>query len=361
MRCTICHRRIPPGRACPSHEHISAPESDPLRGQAMPTIAGYTVHRALGRGGFATVYLASAAPDAVASEPIVGELAIKVAEQRDDPRMPREAVALRRIGAPSAPRFITDGHTDDGRPFLAMEFIPGDSLAVRLAERRYNIDSGAGYPAVIDAIANLCRAVSSMHRAGVIHRDLKPENIFFRADDSAALIDFGLARLREEADDDDQASDPTMQLTRTDERVGTYHYMAPEQWLGNTGFDERTDIYALGVIAFEMLTGRPPFVGRAALVRHGHVTAQCPRASDFGPVPRTVDDILARCMAKDKARRYASADELAAALRHTVADIVAGARPTRPRRRKSRATRRPVALLSLHSSAGAARLKTFAE
>ncbi len=266
--------------------------------------AGLAAVRVLGRGGFATVYLARRLAGGALT-------AVKLAHARGDERLCREGMWLGRLGPPIAPALWEQGQLADGRPFLVMEFLGEDSLAQRLAARPH---AHAAVAEVMPVFTSLCRAVAALHGAGVVHRDLKPENLMFRPDGEVALIDYGLATVACEVA-------PVVvldTLTREDETLGTPTYMAPEQWTME-GVDARTDIYALGVILFELLTGRPPFVGPATAVRHGHVLGRCPAPSSLAEVSAAVDEVVLRCMAKEPAQRFGSVEELARALAAAVA------------------------------------------
>jgi tetratricopeptide (TPR) repeat protein len=308
----------------------------------------------LGCGGFATVYLACRGDEPVA---------VKVAHRPGDPRLAREAEILRALGPPTTPRYVDQGVTTDGHPFVVMEYVSLDSLARRLAERTH----AAGEPVAVGRVLlAMCEAIERMHTgAGVVHRDLKPENIVFRPDGRVALIDFGLAcTLR--ADTGARAGTGTAtgavagtgtaQLTRPGEQLGTHHYMAPEQWAGDGSADARTDIYALGAILFEMLTGRPPYVGDLAAVRRGHTSGRCPRPSELAPVSPAVDDVVLGCLAKRPADRYQRALDVAAAFQ--LALSAASIAPTDDGQAGARAHRQPrdhaqVVLLAMHTPAPA--------
>jgi tetratricopeptide (TPR) repeat protein len=269
----------------------------------------------LGRGGFATVYLACRGDEAVA---------VKIAHAPGDPRLAREAMILRALGPPTTPRYVDQGVTAAGHPYVVMEYVGLDSLARRLAER----PQAAGDPVAVGRVLlAMCEAIERVHTAaGVVHRDLKPENIVFRADGRVALIDFGLAcAVRAGAPAAMLLGAGTPQLTRPGERLGTHHYMAPEQWAGDGAADARTDIYALGAILFEMLTGRPPYVGDLAAVRRGHTSGRCPRPSALAPVPPAVDGVVLGCLAKQPADRYQRALDVAAAFRLALSAAPAGA------------------------------------
>ena len=227
---------------------------------------------------------------------------------------------LRGLRGDVAPALVADGQTDDGRRWLAMEHLGGDSLADRLTGR-----PPAPPEQAIAELRALSVAVDALHAAGIAHRDLKPENLFFTGG-AARVIDFGLARRAATRGGTDETS-----ITRTGERMGTLHYMAPEQWDNARAAGPAADRYAIGVIAFEILTGRPPFGGDATGLRLAHATSRVPDASAMAPLPRAVDAVLARAMAKAPTARFPSVaamvDALAEALARTEAMAAAEAPP----------------------------------
>jgi tetratricopeptide (TPR) repeat protein len=283
-----------------------------------PSIDGLILSRRLGQGGFAEVYQARLGER---------EVAVKIARQGGDSHVRHEAAILRALtrhlrpalGAVAA--LVHDGMTSDDRPFLVLELIAGDSLACCLARQR-----GAAVPAaIVDPFTALCGSVATIHDAGVVHLDIKPSNVLCRVDDSLALIDFGLARHIGESGYE-AGTGTSIDRTRTGEHRGTVLYMAPEQWLHPSPVDQRTDVYALGVILYEWLTGEPPFSGSAAEIRHGHVAMRRPRPSERVPLPAAVDGVVLRSLARDPAERFCGARELAQAFRRALAVA-----PERPR------------------------------
>src|SRR5262249_31517988 len=169
---------------------------------------------------------------------------------------------------------------------------------------------GPGIPPLSDALAHftrLCQSVQKIHESGVVHRDLKPENVFLEPN-GVTLIDFGLARF--EGDDPSGEQPIPPELTRTGQRLGTAHYMAPEQCIDSRAAGPQTDIYSLGVILFELLTARPPFVGDYAQILQAHVSRKPPTPSMFAPVPEPLEQAVLRCLAKDRSSRFATVQEL---------------------------------------------------
>ncbi|HEX5747254.1 MAG TPA: protein kinase [Archangium sp.] len=283
----------------------------------MPQVPGFQLQALIGVGGFARVFSARREEDG-------REVALKVALGPFSARFAREAAALRRVGPPTVPELLLERSTPgstEGRSFLVLERLRGQTLAAWMAALP---GSGAApLSHVRDLLAGLCGALERVHAAGLVHRDLKPENVFLREGGALSLLDFGLARFLDASDPGEPES--SVSLTRTGQRLGTAVYMAPEQCLESRDVDARTDLYALGVLLFELLTGSPPFTGGPDEVLHGHVTLRPPRASERGPVPPALDDVLLRCLAKDKAARFDSAAALLAAF-----DAACRASPSAP-------------------------------
>lgn len=298
----MCHRRVPRGSSCRDHptERSTVATSTP----ALPPedIPGFSLDELRGRGGFADVF-AGVSQDGT-------PVAVKVMRRPSERRVRREIEIMNRLGAGIAPRVLDAGLLADGRSWIAMEDLGTDCLATRMSDR-----ARPGTADVLAELTEIAAAVDALHAAGYVHRDLKPENLFFRPDGRVVLIDYGLARAVDEVEKG-ELTDPS--LTRTGERMGTMCYMAPEQWEDARSAGPPADVYALGVMAFELLTGRPPFVGDAATLHHRHATERCPPASSLAPLGRMVDAVLERALAKLPGERQSSASamiaELAAAL-----------------------------------------------
>jgi len=196
---------------------------------------------------------------------------------------------------------VYDSGTHDNQPYLVMRYMGGGSLAARL-------DRGA--LSVLDAANLLFRIGSALdfaHSQGVIHRDLKPANVLFDRFGESFLSDFGIAMLEE----------ASLSITRTGSVIGTPAYMSPEQVQGDGKLDFSSDIYSLGIILFEMLTGKQPYqADTPTKLMMKHVLDPVPRIRDFDPrLPEGADDVVGKAMAKDRQARYATAGELAEATR----------------------------------------------
>jgi len=261
-------------------------------------------------------------------------------------RFLREAQALRRLAPPEVPALFDMGEVE-GRPFLAMERLEGETLGAWMA--RLPTRGAAPWQEVLARTRALAEVLGRVHAAGLVHRDLKPENVFLRTGGGVALLDFGLARDREGQD--------SLALTTAGQRLGTVHYMAPEQCQDAHQVDARADVYALGVILFELLTGRPPFVGEAAEVVQGHLALRPPRLSSLAAVPPEVEALVLRCLAKEPGSRFDEGAALARALGEVEEALARETVPTstalapepaqaRPAERATASTRR-VALLGI--------------
>ncbi len=264
-------------------------------------IGRYLVRGEVARGGMGVVYRGH---DPVTERDVALKVLLRPTEVARK-RFLREARALARLAHPNVVRVYECALAPDGTPFMALEFVAGQSLQEVLS-RQGPLD-------VDDAIARaatLAEAVAACHQAGVLHRDLKPENVLVDASGRLLLTDFGLAR------DTDPALSRT-QLSREGVFLGTPGYWAPEQASGR--LDEvgpATDVYGLGATLYALLTGEPPHAceGLEDLLRV--LEAPPPRPSARrGEVPRWLDQVVLRCMQRDPAERYASAQELALALR----------------------------------------------
>ncbi len=260
----------------------------------------YEVLGVLGEGGFATVYRAwdQMLGRSVALKAILPHLAADGEVRR---RFFAEVHAVAPLGHANIVRFHDAGELD-GRPFYTMELIEGETLADLTAGGRL-----LPVPEVAALIRRLASAVDYLHAAGMVHRDIKPGNVMLDKTGRAVLMDFGIVRLLENTSH-----------TRPGAMLGTPEYMAPEQVQGH-GEGPAADIYALGVLAYELLAGRPPFAGSYAFVLHAHVYDPPPPVSRIRPeLPPALDTILAHALAKHPFSRPASAiafaDELLAAV-----------------------------------------------
>ncbi len=271
-------------------------------------LAHFRIERLLGKGGMGAVYLAQ-------DEKLERPVALKVIHPAlaDDDRYRRRLLReARAAAAVSHGNIATVYEVDeaDGQLYIAMEYVPGPSLADAL-------DDGAlSLPRAIGIAIEIAAALEKAHAAGVVHRDLKPENTVLTEEGGVKVLDFGIARLKR-PDTGKQVAAPQDNTALTVEGtvMGTPGYMSPEQALG-LELDHRTDIFALGVMLYEMLTGRPPFAHRTPLEAAVSVTRDepPPLSTLCAQAPAWVQRLVHRCLAKDPAERYPTATDLQAAL-----------------------------------------------
>jgi serine/threonine-protein kinase len=222
-------------------------------------------------------------------------------------RFMREAQSAAALRSPHVVQILDFG-VDDGVPYIAMELLEGESLA-----RRIERTGGISPLETASIITQVSRAIAKAHETGIVHRDLKPDNIFVVHNDEeevAKVLDFGIAKAQRSLDV------TTGSNTRTGAILGTPYYMSPEQAEGNRYVDHRTDLWALGVIAFECLLGRRPFDSDAlGSLLLAICTRPIPVPSSHGRVPRGFDAWFARACSRDLGARFQNARELAAELR----------------------------------------------
>jgi serine/threonine protein kinase/tetratricopeptide (TPR) repeat protein len=309
----------------------------------MPAgMAGYELLGELGRGGMGVVYKARQVglKRLVALKMI---LAGAHAGPRELARLRAEAEAAARLHHPNITQIYAI-EENEGRPFLSLELVDGVSLNEHISKQSLPPAQAA---ALVETVA---RAMQYAHEHGVIHRDLKPNNILMTADGTPKVTDFGLAKLV------DDAVSHGAGITGPEALLGTPHYMAPEQARGRVKeIGPATDIYSLGAILYELLTGRPPFRGSTILetldqVRHRE---PIPPRRVRPVVPRDLDTICLKCLEKTPARRYATAGELADDLRRFLNYEPIRARPASWWQRTAKwARRRPAAAaLAIFSAA----------
>jgi tetratricopeptide (TPR) repeat protein len=228
-------------------------------------------------------------------------------------RLEREAHALAALQHPNILGYIDHGKTPDGRPYLAMEWLEGEDLAFVLGRGRLSIT------AALSLTASVARALGFAHEGGLVHRDLKPSNIFLLGGDleRIKIIDFGVVWI----------ADISLQLTKTGTAVGTPGYMAPEQARGEGHVDARADIFSLGCVLFECLTGRPPFVADQPLAVLARILfEQATPPSQLRPgLDPAIDKLVLRMLSKDPADR--PQDGLAAAREIEALALTADADP----------------------------------
>jgi serine/threonine-protein kinase len=289
--------------------------SDPLIGT---TVAGrYKVLKLLGEGGMGQVYLAehSAIEKRIALKVLRAEYAHK---GEIVTRFQQEAISASRIKHPNVLDVFDFGQLENGCFYLAMEFLEGNDLADELQRAR-----ALSAPRALPIAMQMCRALAAAHAKGVVHRDMKPENVFLQrtadGEEIVKIVDFGIAQLKP-SNEEAAASSKHRRLTRTGMIFGTPEYMAPEQATGKHA-DLRCDVYAVGIILYELFTGAVPFTGETFLgVLAKHLNDPPPPMRSVYPdlqISAELEQVILSALAKDPLHRYQSMNELAQALAAT--------------------------------------------
>lgn len=285
-----------------------------MRMRTRPPIAGrYRLHRLLGRGGMGEVWQA-------ADIRLERWVAVKVVETSADPkvteRFRREALSTTAASHPGTVQVHDVGveQTEYGSiVYLVMELLPGPTLADRLEKQgRFTVEETG------EVLVQVARTLTAVHASGIIHRDIKPSNLVYDGDGRIRVLDFGIAQL---------ANHQAERLTSTRHVMGSLPYISPEQ-AADTVVGPPSDIYALGCVGFELLTGRAPYAGSEPVsMIYQHVTAPVPHVNDVVTVPSHVDEFVASMMDKDPSRRPTAGEVVAFARRpEVVPPIPAGSR-----------------------------------
>ncbi len=308
-----------PRMAAPSDAARATSVEDEGRALIGQTIGGkYFVRSVLGRGGMGTVYEGvNVQMGRVVALKVLHPKQVKRRESVK--RFYQEARAAGAIGHPNICEVYDLGALEDGCPYLVMERLVGSTLAqhVRQAVLPFDI--------AIDVMIQVLSGLVAAHEKGIVHRDLKPDNIFLSErigfPPLAKVLDFGVSKVVSEAPN--EARDADLDLTRTGMVMGTPYYMSPEQASGARDLDGRVDLYACGVILYETLTGRRPFLAaNYHILLWNILKTEPPPPSELRlDLPLALESVIARAMARDRAARYGTAHEFIAALVHVRANF----------------------------------------
>ncbi|AKU96714.1 Serine/threonine protein kinase [Labilithrix luteola] len=301
------------GDSRPSDFPESSDVISPTRGMQMKMMGQvigdrYKIHGILGEGGMGTVYAAEhlGLSRFVAVKILNPSQARKRASVK---RFQQEARAAGAIGHPNICEVYDMGQLDDGSPYLVMEKLDGQTLAARIVR-----EGGLPFDEILDAMVQVLSGLIAAHEKGIVHRDIKPENIFLvrRAGASpiAKILDFGVSKMMSNFQGGD--AEPALDLTRTGMVMGTPYYMSPEQARGERNLDGRVDVYACGVMMYEAICGKRPYLAanyNALLLAIINTTPRSLR--EVRPAtPAALEAIVLRSMAKARADRYPSAGDL---------------------------------------------------
>lgn len=332
MRCATC------GRGLDDHAvycGLCGHRSRRRRESQVGAVLGdrYRVDAKIAGGGSGVVYRATHLPSGI-------EVALKImhADLAGDPRtverFRRESSVLARLRDSHTVVTYERGEFRDGTAFLAMELLRGQTLLEKLRAH-----GRLPWRDALSLLRGACESLAEAHAHGIVHRDLKPANLFLRDDGQLKVLDFGVARFD---------SEPRGRITAVGQVIGTLDYMAPEQ-LAGVPCTPASDIYALGVIAYEMICGRRPFpdATHATSLMSALLTQMAPRPSELAPVPDSVDRVLLRCLDCDPERRFQTIHELANALDDAIGVLQA------PRyaqfHPQARSSRHPLARLAIYA------------
>ncbi len=341
--CPVCGTLLP---QTPASTAIKTPEANPTAGslketvildtinrvslleRELPQIPGYVCEDMIGRGGMGVVYRAR---QVALNRPVALKMIVtgRHATLQQLARFHIEAEALACLTHENIVRIYEFGEHESG-PYLALEFVEGQSLDERLREKTYTPKEAARLCLL------LARAMHLAHSRGVVHRDLKPANILLTETGLPKITDFGLAKRLSE----------NSQWTKTDSVMGTPYYMAPEQASGDTqAVGPLADVYSLGTILYELLTGNPPFTGENMAELLNQICTQPPKSirKQHPEVPKDLETICLRCLEKDAGKRYQTAEDLADDLERFLDSRPILARPIGPTERIAKwVKRRPL-------------------
>ena len=337
MKCPNCQTENPPdSRFCntcatslPTSEEISSTPTRTIDKSVQEFSRGtifasrYEFVEELGKGGMGTVYK-------VYDKKVQEDVALKLlnpdvaSDEKTIERFRNELRLARKIVHKNVCRMY-DLNEAEEKYFITMEYVSGENLK-RFIKMAGHLSAGKS----ISIAKQICEGLAEAHRLGVIHRDLKPQNIMVDREGNARIMDFGVARsLKAEG------------ITGHKGVVGTPEYMSPEQVDGKKA-DQRSDIYALGVILYEMVTGRPPFKGSSSLstaLKHKTEPAPDPREID-SQIPEELSKVILRCMEKDREQRYQDTEQLLSDLNHVEKEITTAEMMLPKKKREVRAPKK---------------------
>lgn len=302
--CLVCHLEFPPDeKRCPNDGTVLvALAADPYAGKTLAD--RYEVEKLVGTGGTSIVYRALHLQlrRTVAIKMLKAHL---VTDEESKRRFEQEARAVSCLTHPNVVGVYDVGVTKYGEPYIVMEFLQGGSLADLVAQ-----EGPLTYERALPIFVQACSALWHAHKKDVVHRDVKPSNIMIVPTDDdpefVKIVDFGLAKLR-------SLTGEFQRLTKTGEVFGSPVYMSPEQCTGRK-LDQRTDIYSMGVVMFEALTGRPPFKEKSTIETiRKQIKEAPPRFSEVAPqlnLPEELETIVLKSLTKNPEDRYQTMEEL---------------------------------------------------
>jgi eukaryotic-like serine/threonine-protein kinase len=267
--------------------------------------SNYTMKRELRAGGMARVFVAR--DETLGRDVVVKVLPPELTYNFSAARFSREIKLAAALQEPHIVPVLTAGQTVGGLPYFTMPFVRGESLRVRILKGPVPLEES------LTILRDVASALAYAHRQGIVHRDIKPENILL-SEGTAVVTDFGIAKAVQAAR---TAAPQGGAITQPGDNVGTPGYMAPEQAAADPATDQRADIYAWGIVAYELISGKHPFAGMTtpqALLTAQMSDTPPPITATNSRVPRSIADLVMRCMSKDAAMRPATGTELLAAL-----------------------------------------------